>query len=79
MDEVTQRVLLADLKVPVLRGRADRLRLKALELKENATLLQEANVDGALKLTTEAQRRSQVREAARTGRWRPVVDGRGGR
>ena len=60
VDNVTQRVLLAELKVPSLRGRADRLRTLARELEENATKLQEANVDGALKLTTEAQKRSRV-------------------
>ena len=60
VDNVTQRVLLAELQVPELQKRASRLKTKALELQSNATKLQEANVDGALKLTLEAQQRSQV-------------------
>ncbi|XP_037091485.1 laminin subunit beta-1-like isoform X2 [Pollicipes pollicipes] len=62
VDDTMQRVLLAEIKVPRLRGRADSLRTMALALKENATLLQEANVDGALSLTREAHRRSETAE-----------------
>lgn len=42
----TQRILLASEALKDLRNRAARLNATALELKDNATHLQEANVEG---------------------------------
>ncbi|GLH10959.1 Netrin-A [Gryllus bimaculatus] len=47
----TQRVLLANATIELLRERTNMLKGTANALKENATQLQEANVEGALNLT----------------------------
>jgi len=62
VDDTTQRVLLAEIRVPELRSRSAQLEEKAQQLRDNATKLQEANVDGALSLTREAKRRSELAE-----------------
>ncbi|XP_043223097.1 laminin subunit beta-1-like [Amphibalanus amphitrite] len=74
VDDVTQRVLLAELKVPGLRGRADSLRAAALALEQNVTLLREADVDGALSLTRDAQRRSEAAEFSVTENERQLAE-----
>ncbi|PSN55873.1 Laminin subunit beta-1, partial [Blattella germanica] len=67
LDNVTQRIYEANIKLTDLRARANNLKFAALGLKDNATKLQEANVEGALNLTREAQRTSQkAQEAADT-------------
>ncbi|XP_046984371.1 laminin subunit beta-1 isoform X1 [Schistocerca americana] len=59
LQNATQRILLAHEALRDLRVKKDRLNATALGLKENATRLQEANVEGALNLTREAWERSE--------------------
>ncbi|XP_076033711.1 laminin subunit beta-1 isoform X3 [Oratosquilla oratoria] len=63
VDNTTQRISLANTALVDLRLQAEELRNKAGDLKEKATKLQEANVEGALNLTRIAEQRS--REANR--------------
>ncbi|KAF4532826.1 hypothetical protein B566_EDAN002677 [Ephemera danica] len=58
LENTTQRIYLANLAITNLRNKAASLKTTGQSLKENATKLQEANVEGALNLTREAQRRS---------------------
>jgi len=46
LDSTTSRVYEANLKLTDLRSAASKLKFTALGLKENATKLQEANVEG---------------------------------
>ncbi|KAH7975672.1 hypothetical protein HPB52_004057 [Rhipicephalus sanguineus] len=57
---VTQRSFATNLMLASLHEQAQDLGRKAKELRENTTALQEANVEGALNITREAQRRSQL-------------------
>lgn len=56
---VTQRSFDVNLKLVALHERAQKLGKDAKALRENTTALQEANVEGALNITREAQKRSQ--------------------
>ena len=46
LDNATSRIYEANLKLTDLRSAASKLKFTALGLKENATKLQEANVEG---------------------------------
>ena len=46
IDNVTQRIYDAEVKLTTIRNDANNLKFAALGLKENATKLQEANVEG---------------------------------
>ncbi|XP_066997490.2 laminin subunit beta-1 [Anabrus simplex] len=59
IQNTTQRILFANATLGPLQDRANQLKATAQSLKDNATQLQEANVEGALNLTREAQQRSQ--------------------
>ncbi|KAK8784251.1 hypothetical protein V5799_009390 [Amblyomma americanum] len=59
---VTQRSFAANLMLASLHDRAQALGRDAKALRENTTALQEANVEGALNITREAQKRSQAAE-----------------
>ncbi|KAG1659411.1 Laminin subunit beta-1 [Nymphon striatum] len=60
LENTTQRVYDANLLLQDLRIRAELLEEDASKLKENATVLQEADVEGALNITRDAQRRSRA-------------------
>lgn len=62
MDGVNKRVLDATLQIARLKQKSQELQLDADALRENATALQEANVEGAFNITKEAQRRSRLAE-----------------
>jgi hypothetical protein len=47
LDNTSSRIYEANLKLTDLRSAASRLKFTALGLKENATKLQEANVEGS--------------------------------
>jgi coxsackievirus/adenovirus receptor len=56
----TQRVYLAGIELASLRDEAERLKDKADSLQANATQLQEGNVEGALEITRNADKRSKA-------------------
>nr|CAD7395642.1 unnamed protein product [Timema poppensis] len=58
LQNTTQRIYLANLALSELRNKSANLRDRAHTLKDDATKLQEANVEGALNLTQEAQKGS---------------------
>nr|XP_045621460.1 laminin subunit beta-1-like isoform X3 [Procambarus clarkii] len=60
VDNTTQRISLATNALADLRLQAEELRNQAGDLKEKATKLQEANVEGALNLTRYAGERSRA-------------------
>lgn len=62
MDGINKRILAAQLALNDLRRKAQDLQFQADNLKENATKLQEANVEGAFNITRDAQRRSRASE-----------------
>lgn len=64
----TQRILVANLTLADLKGKLDLLTSTAKGLHDNATQLQESNVEGALNLTRLASHRSRTaqQEAERT-------------
>ena len=74
LDNTTQRVFIASLALADLRGRANELHSAAQMLKENATRLQEANVEGALNLTREASLRAQKAQDRVEFTQQPVSD-----
>ncbi|KAH6921814.1 hypothetical protein HPB50_005331 [Hyalomma asiaticum] len=59
---VTQRSFATNLMLASLHEQAQELGRDAKALRENTTALQEANVEGALNITREAQKRSQMAE-----------------
>ncbi|XP_039299299.1 laminin subunit beta-1 isoform X2 [Nilaparvata lugens] len=60
LDNTTQRIYISNLALANLRNKTLFLENSAKSLKDNATLLQESNVEGALNLTREAQKSSQT-------------------
>uniref|UniRef100_A0A6A7G3W6 Laminin subunit beta-1-like isoform X5 n=4 Tax=Hirondellea gigas TaxID=1518452 RepID=A0A6A7G3W6_9CRUS len=62
VDDTTQRISLAKNSLTNLRNQAEALRNDAGDLKTKATKLQEANVEGALNLTRDANDRSKEAE-----------------
>ncbi|XP_021926605.1 laminin subunit beta-1 isoform X2 [Zootermopsis nevadensis] len=74
LDNTASRIYEANLKLTDLRSAASKLKFTALGLKENATKLQEANVEGALNLTREAEKRSQKAQEAADATERDVAD-----
>jgi len=74
LDSTTSRMYEANLKLTDLRSAASKLKFTALGLKENATKLQEANVEGALNLTREAYKRSLRAQEAADATERDVAD-----
>jgi coxsackievirus/adenovirus receptor len=53
LDNTSSRIYEANLKLTDLRSAASKLKFTALGLKENATKLQEANVEGNIYVMTE--------------------------
>ncbi|EEC18262.1 laminin beta 1 chain, putative [Ixodes scapularis] len=64
---VTQRTFAANLALSDIHERAQKLGQDAKALRDNTTALQEANVEGALNITREAQKRSQLAVARARG------------
>lgn len=62
MDGINKRILAANLALSDLRRKSQDLQFQADALRENATKLQEANVEGAFNITRDAQRRSRASE-----------------
>ncbi|XP_054168822.1 laminin subunit beta-1-like isoform X2 [Oppia nitens] len=62
MDSVNKRITAANLALSDLRRKSQDLQFQADTLRENATKLQEANVEGAFNITKDAQRRSRASE-----------------
>ncbi|CAK9187452.1 unnamed protein product, partial [Ilex paraguariensis] len=58
-ENVTQRITLLNLSLNELKAKAQSLNESSQSLKDNATKLQEGNVEGALNLTREAYNRAQ--------------------
>lgn len=63
LENTNQRIANANLALSDLRKRKDSLEHDSELMKNNATILQEANVEGALNITKEAQRRSRAAES----------------
>uniref|UniRef100_A0A1B6DHB4 Laminin subunit beta-2 n=1 Tax=Clastoptera arizonana TaxID=38151 RepID=A0A1B6DHB4_9HEMI len=59
LENTTQRIYLSNLNLEGLRQKAEVLKSTAEALKDNATKLQESNVEGALNLTREAAETSK--------------------
>lgn len=59
LDKLNEEMSLAAVEISNLEDKSDKIKLLANELKENATKLQEANVEGALNLTRDAWSRVQ--------------------
>ncbi|CAG2106617.1 unnamed protein product, partial [Medioppia subpectinata] len=62
MEGINKRILAANLALNDLRRKSQDLQFSADALRENATKLQEANVEGAFNITRDAQRRSRASE-----------------
>ncbi|XP_076373479.1 laminin subunit beta-1-like isoform X2 [Tachypleus tridentatus] len=62
LDNTTQRIYDAELALTDLRGRGDNLEMDAESLKNNATQLQEADIEGAFNITKQAQTKSKAAE-----------------
>jgi coxsackievirus/adenovirus receptor len=62
MEGINKRILSANLALSDLRRKSQDLQFQADALRENATKLQEANVEGAFNITKDAQRRSRASE-----------------
>lgn len=62
-ENISQRIILGDVALKNMKNRTNSLHQDAADLKENATRLQEANVQGALNVTL--QMAEQSREAER--------------
>lgn len=62
MEGINKRILAAQLALNDLRRKSQDLQFQADNLRENATKLQEANVEGAFNITRDAQRRSRASE-----------------
>jgi coxsackievirus/adenovirus receptor len=74
VENTTQRVFSVVLALSNLRSKATDLQTAAQSLKNNATKLQEANVEGALNLTREARQRSQKAQDRVEFTQQPVSD-----
>lgn len=74
LENSTQRVLTVTLSLASLKTRAADLQAAAQALKDNATRLQEANVEGALNLTREARQRAQKAQDRVEFTQQPVSD-----
>lgn len=74
LEKTTERIFLGNLSLADVRNKVLNLKSKELGLKENATQLQEANVEGALNLTREAGLRSQQAQNAAEGTQATVTD-----
>jgi laminin, beta 1 len=74
LDNMTQRVFLAELSLTDLKTRAAEIQQHAQSLKDNATRLQEANVEGALNLTRDARQRAQKAQDRVEFTQQPVSD-----
>lgn len=74
VENTTQRVFSVVLALSNLRAKATDLQTAAQSLKDNATKLQEANVEGALNLTREARQRSQKAQDRVEFTQQPVSD-----
>ena len=74
LENSTQRVLTVTLSLASLKTRAADLQAAAQALKDNATRLQEANVEGALSLTREARQRAQKAQDRVEFTQQPVSD-----
>lgn len=59
LDKLNEEMSLAAVEISNLEEKSDKIKLLANDLKENATKLQEANVEGALNLTRDAWSRVQ--------------------
>lgn len=59
IENTTQRIYLSNLALADLRNKANLLKQTAMSLKDNATRLQESNVEGALNLTRDAAESSK--------------------
>lgn len=57
LDKLYSEINLANVEIENMKEQSDRVKAMAYELKENATKLQEANVEGALNLTRDAWHR----------------------
>lgn len=62
LDDTKTKVIQTDLKLNELLKQSENLKTEAERLKEDATTLQEANVEGAYQLIKDAQRRSKAAE-----------------
>lgn len=74
VENTTQRVFSVVLSLSNLRAKATELQTSAQSLKDNATRLQEANVEGALNLTREARQRAQKAQDRVEFTQQPVSD-----
>lgn len=59
LDKLNEEMSLAAVEISNLEDKSDKIKLLANDLKDNATKLQEANVEGALNLTRDAWSRVQ--------------------
>lgn len=59
LDKLNEEMSLAAIEISNLEEKSDKIKFLANELKDNATKLQEANVEGALNLTRDAWNRVQ--------------------
>ena len=60
LESTKTNILNVNFKLEMLRNKSDELEEQSKKLKEEATLLQEANVEGAYNITKDAQRRSRA-------------------
>ena len=74
LDNNTQRGFLAALAMADLSSRISEIQSAAQLLKSNATVLQEANVEGALSLTRQARERAQKAQDRVELTQQPVTD-----
>lgn len=74
LDNNDQRVFLADIAISDLRSRAKAMIISAQAIKDEATKLQEANVEGALNLTREAKQSTQKSQDRVEFTQQPVSD-----
>lgn len=58
LSDITSKINLGDVALDTLRASIEKLKAKTLDLKNNTTRLQEANLEGALNLTREAKLRA---------------------
>lgn len=74
LDNMTQRIFVAELALTDMRQRAADVDGLANALEHNSTVLQEANVEGALNLTREARTRAQKAQDRVEFTQQPVSD-----
>lgn len=58
LSDITSKINLGDVSLEGLKSSIDKLKQKTIDLSNNATKLQEANLEGALNLTREAKERA---------------------